>query len=76
MGIYPIGSIVLLNNGAIARVAKVQKDAPLRPQLALLVDQSGKVFQQNQGENIDLLLEKSLYIVRAIRADELAEDAV
>jgi hypothetical protein len=40
------------------------------------VDQTGKVFQQNQGERIDLLLEKTLYIVRAINPDELARDAV
>jgi HD-GYP domain-containing protein (c-di-GMP phosphodiesterase class II) len=76
MGIYPIGSIVLLNNGAIARVENVRKDAPLRPGLAVLVDQSGKLAQQNQKEHIDLLSEKSLYIVRAIKVDELPKDAV
>jgi HD-GYP domain-containing protein (c-di-GMP phosphodiesterase class II) len=76
MGIYPIGSIVLLNNGAIARVVNVRKDAPLRPRLAVLMDQSGAVFQQDQGEHLDLLLEKSLYIVRAINPDELTRDAV
>jgi HD-GYP domain-containing protein (c-di-GMP phosphodiesterase class II) len=76
MGIYPIGSIVLLNSGAMARVVNVRREAPLRPRLVVLVDQSGKVFQQSQGERIDLLLEKSLYIVRAIKADELIRDAV
>ena len=76
MGIYPIGSIVLLNNGVMARVINVRKEAHLRPRLVVLVDQSGKVFQQNQGERLDLLLEKSLYIVRAIDIDELSRDAV
>jgi HD-GYP domain-containing protein (c-di-GMP phosphodiesterase class II) len=76
MGIYPIGSVVLLNNGVMARVVNVRREAPLRPRLAVLMDQSGKVFQQNQGESIDLLFEKSLYIVRAINIDELGGDAV
>jgi HD-GYP domain-containing protein (c-di-GMP phosphodiesterase class II) len=31
MGSYPIGSIILRNHGAIARVTEVQGDAPLRP---------------------------------------------
>ncbi|MDR3122969.1 MAG: HD-GYP domain-containing protein [Treponema sp.] len=74
MGIYPIGSIVLLNNGVVARVVNARKDAPLRPRVAVLVDQSGKVIQQSQGERLDLLLEKSLYIVRAINPDELQKD--
>jgi HD-GYP domain-containing protein (c-di-GMP phosphodiesterase class II) len=76
MGIYPIGSIVLLNNGVVARVVNVRKDAPLRPRLVVLTDQAGKVFQQNQGERLDLLLEKTLYIVRAINPDELVGDVV
>jgi HD-GYP domain-containing protein (c-di-GMP phosphodiesterase class II) len=76
MGIYPIGSIVLLNDGSIARVAKARKDAPLRPVVAALADPSGKIFQQDQGEKIDLRLNKSLYIVRAINLDELKKDAL
>jgi HD-GYP domain-containing protein (c-di-GMP phosphodiesterase class II) len=73
MGIYPIGSIILLNNGSMARVVKVQKEAPLRPKIAVLVDQSGKVFEQNEGELIDLFQEKSLFIVRAINPNELTK---
>jgi HD-GYP domain-containing protein (c-di-GMP phosphodiesterase class II) len=76
MGIYPIGSIVLLNNGVMARVVNVRRDAPLRPGLVVLVDQGGKVFQQDQGERLDLMYEKNLYIVRAISPDELKRDAV
>jgi HD-GYP domain-containing protein (c-di-GMP phosphodiesterase class II) len=76
MGIYPIGSIVLLNNGAMARVVNVRREAPLRPRLVVLMDQSGKVFQHNQGDILDLLFEKNLYIVRAINPDELTSDAV
>jgi hypothetical protein len=76
MGIYPIGSIVLLNNGSIARVTDVRKDSPLRPRLVVLTDTSGKALQQNQWERIDLRLEKNLYIIRAIDPDEIIKDAL
>jgi HD-GYP domain-containing protein (c-di-GMP phosphodiesterase class II) len=76
MGIYPIGSIVLLNSGSIARVTDVRKDAPLRPRLVVLTDTSGKALQQDRWERIDLRLEKNLYIIRAIDPDELLKDAL
>jgi HD-GYP domain-containing protein (c-di-GMP phosphodiesterase class II) len=76
MGIYPIGSIILLNNGAIARVVEVQGDAPLRPKICILIDEFGKVYEQAQGENIDLLEEKSLFIARAIDPREFAKRGV
>jgi HD-GYP domain-containing protein (c-di-GMP phosphodiesterase class II) len=34
---YPIGSIVLLNNGAVARVVEVHGEAPLRPRIRVLI---------------------------------------
>ena len=72
MGIYPIGSIVLLNNGAMARVVDVQSTAPLRPKIRILIDEFSKVFKHDEGDIIDLLLEKSLFIARAVDPKELA----
>jgi HD-GYP domain-containing protein (c-di-GMP phosphodiesterase class II) len=72
MGIYPIGSIVLLNNGAVARVEEVVASAPLRPKVKILIDEFGKVFSQDEGEQIDLLVEKSFFIARAIDPKEIA----
>jgi HD-GYP domain-containing protein (c-di-GMP phosphodiesterase class II) len=72
MGIYPIGSIVLLNNGAIARVLKIMPSAALRPRIRILVDESGKVFKQDEGAEIDLLAEKSLFISKAIDPKEVS----
>jgi HD-GYP domain-containing protein (c-di-GMP phosphodiesterase class II) len=71
LGIYPIGSIVLLNNGAVARVTDVRGDAPLRPQICLLIDEAGTVLGEEQP--INLLQEKSLFITRAMDAKELAK---
>ncbi|MDR0496892.1 MAG: HD domain-containing protein [Treponema sp.] len=72
MGIYPIGSIVLLNNGAMAKVVDVQPTAPLRPSIRIIADEFGKVFKQDEGELVDLLVEKSLFIAKAVDPRELA----
>lgn len=74
MGIYPLGSTVLLNNAAIARVVETHPDAPLRPKLRLLVDEFGNRAEGEHGEVVDLLLEKTLFIARALDPKELAGD--
>jgi hypothetical protein len=73
MGIYPIGSVIMLNNGAIARVTEVQGDAPLRPKIRLLIDEFGKVYKNDEGELIDLLTEKSLFIAQALDPREISK---
>jgi len=72
MGIYPIGSIVFLNNGAMARVISTQSLAPIRPMVSILVDEHGKVFKPDEGAKIDLLCEKSLFIAKAVDEKEAA----
>jgi HD-GYP domain-containing protein (c-di-GMP phosphodiesterase class II) len=74
MGIYPIGSIILLNNGAMARVIDVQGTAPLRPRIQILMDEEGKTYKQDEGELIDLLKDKHLYIARAVDPKEFSGD--
>ncbi len=73
MGIYPIGSIVLLNSGAVARVIEVHGETPLRPQIRILIDEFGKAYKQDEGDVVDLLTEKSLFIARAIDPKELSK---
>ncbi len=70
MGIYPIGSIVLLNDSSIGRVTIVHKDAPLRPNIKIIVDGEGNKTGQD-GSFINLLKEKDLYITKAINPDEI-----
>jgi HD-GYP domain-containing protein (c-di-GMP phosphodiesterase class II) len=70
MGIYPIGSIVVLNNGAVAKVTEVQAGAPLRPKVQILIDQAGKKDQN--GASINLLAEKNYFISRALNPQDLA----
>jgi HD-GYP domain-containing protein (c-di-GMP phosphodiesterase class II) len=74
MGIYPIGSIIVLNNGAMARVIDVQGTAPLRPKIQVLIDEGGKAYKQDEGELIDLLKDKQLFIARAVDPKEFFGD--
>lgn len=64
MGIYPIGSIVQLNNSSIGRVTEIHTEAPLRPVVELIIDEYGN--RLNERESIDLLAKKALFIVKAV----------
>jgi HD-GYP domain-containing protein (c-di-GMP phosphodiesterase class II) len=55
LGLHPIGSSVLLNNGMAAKIIRVNPDAPLRP-----------VIQMLDGAKIDLLTNKKLFITHAV----------
>ena len=73
MGIYPIGSIVRLNNGTVARVSEVRASTPLRPKVQVLMDPQMKAREPAERIFIDLLVEKKLFIAKAIDALELAK---
>ncbi len=64
MGIYPIGSIVQLNNSAIGRVVQIHADAPLRPSVELIIDEFGN--RRSEREIVDLLARKETFIVKAV----------
>jgi HD-GYP domain-containing protein (c-di-GMP phosphodiesterase class II) len=64
MGIYPIGSMVQMNNSSIGRVTAVHAEAPLRPVVELIVDEYGN--QLGERESVDLLAKKGLFIVKAV----------
>jgi len=72
MGIYPIGSIIRLNDESVARVLSVNSNAPMRPIVEILISKSGQIFKSGAGEVIDLLAEKSLFIKKAIDPAEFA----
>jgi HD-GYP domain-containing protein (c-di-GMP phosphodiesterase class II) len=64
MGIYPIGSIVQLNNSAIGRVVEIHTEAPLRPVVELIIDEYSNTLTER--EVVDLLVKKNLFIVKAV----------
>jgi len=76
MGIYPIGSIVRLNNRAIARVIRVHTDATLRPVIQMLMNEKGKILVPAEQKIIDLLNDKTLFIKHAINPTEFTNTDV
>lgn len=66
LGIYPIGSIVLLNNSCIGRVVKHKPDAPLRPRIKVMIDEEGTAHFQDDGEIIDLAESTKIFIAKAV----------
>jgi len=73
MGIYPIGSIVRLNDESVARVTRVHVNAPMRPVVQLLMDKYKKVINPGETPTIDLLADKTLFIKQAIDPTEFNE---
>jgi len=66
MGIYPIGSIVRLNDSSIARVVTIHTGAPMRPIVQMLADNKGNVIGTGNVTTVDLLEVRTLFIKEAI----------
>ncbi|MBN1697801.1 MAG: HD-GYP domain-containing protein [Spirochaetales bacterium] len=73
IGIYPIGSYVLLNDSHIGKVIEVNSMAPMRPKVQILYEKSGEKLLNK--ETIDLMDNGDLFIIRAIDPKEIGEDA-
>ncbi|HDQ15346.1 MAG TPA: HD-GYP domain-containing protein [Sediminispirochaeta sp.] len=71
MGIYPVGSIVILNDGSVARVVGNHEGVPLRPKVKLLVNNSGRTLGPELQRIIDLYKEAKYFIVRAVSVGEI-----
>ncbi|GMO48654.1 MAG: HD-GYP domain-containing protein [Termitinemataceae bacterium] len=68
MGIYPIGSTVELSDGRAAKIISANAQTPLRPMVQIIRKQDGQFSRENikDGEIIDLLFTKDLYITKAV----------
>lgn len=71
MGIYPLGSLIMMSDSSIARVVGVNKEAPLRPEIILLIDVEGTEYRGDTGPTINLLENKTLFITRALDIKDL-----
>jgi HD-GYP domain-containing protein (c-di-GMP phosphodiesterase class II) len=66
MGIYPLGSIVLLSDSSIGSVIETNPESPLRPKVKILIDPKGVPVEGASAEVIDLEVEKKVFIVKAV----------
>ncbi len=75
MGIYPIGSVVLLKDGRIGRVVDINGSAPVRPHVKIMIDPTGREYQRDEGDVVNLAEERNLFIARAVDPKELSATA-
>ena len=64
MAIYPVGSMVQLNNGVMAKVVSANSEFPLRPRVSVVIDEFG---EKGEAEKIiDLQETKDLFITKPL----------
>lgn len=73
LGIYPIGSIVLLSDSSVCRVLENRSSAPLKPRVKVIISADGHEFVDDQGPEIDLTQNKAVFIAKAVDANSLAD---
>lgn len=71
MSIYPIGSYVKLNNGAIGRVCRTNRSLPMKPVINLIFDGRGK--KVDTGEAIDMAQNYVLNVVDVVAEEDLPQ---
>lgn len=59
--IYPVGSIVELNNGSLGIITGVDKNMPVRPQILLLKWEGERLVPT--GDEVDLMKEVTLLLL-------------
>ncbi len=69
MSLYPIGSYVKLNNGAIGRVCRTNRSLPMKPVITLIFDGLGK--KAETGEEIDMAQNYVLNVVDVVAEEDL-----
>jgi len=69
ISLFPVNSLIKLNNGSIGRVISTNKDQPLRPTIELLYDGSGNRLREPQV--IRLSDNPLLYIDGSAKRDDL-----
>jgi len=71
IGVYPIGSVVQLNNNCLGKVVKANPHLPMRPDVLIVRDEFGDPpFDEDV---VKLEEEKEIYIVKSLTEDDKAQ---
>lgn len=71
LGIFPIGSIVQLKDSSVCRVIENRSHAPLKPRVKVIIAADGHEYIDDDGPEIDLADDTSLFIRQAVDANSL-----
>jgi HD-GYP domain-containing protein (c-di-GMP phosphodiesterase class II) len=66
IGVYPMGSGVILNDGSMARVMAINPSAPLRPVIQIVAGKDGAVSSAPDEKAVDLLKNHGLFITGSV----------
>jgi HD-GYP domain-containing protein (c-di-GMP phosphodiesterase class II) len=69
--LFPVGSMVQLNDKRIAKVIGANGSSYAKPVLSILTDTSGKPLSANQVYQVDLRVDTDCQVVKALPADYL-----
>ena len=73
IGIYPLGTVVLLSNYSVARIMETGEESALRPKVEIIRDKYGEEIAP--PHEIDLAVRKDLYIMKAVDPNELKHES-
>jgi len=71
IAVYPIGSLVQLNNGSIGIVVDVNKESPTRPVVKIVYDPSNRRLYH--AHEVDLSKLSTILIIRSLSEEDFAE---
>jgi len=68
---FPIGSLVKLNDDRIAKVVATNRGIYSRPIVYIVIDETGRVLSDKETYEVDLLESSTVSIVSSLRHDEV-----
>ena len=71
--LFPVGSLVELNDNRIGKVIKANSSSFAKPTVTILANEKGKPLQQKKFYQVDLSAEIDKHIIRALKLDYLPE---
>ena len=73
MGVYPVGSLVMLNDSSVARVIECVVDAPFLPNVKIIISSNKNPNSAKKGDIITLKNQRTHFIIRAVNPKEIEE---
>lgn len=73
MGVYPVGSLVMLNDMSIARVLEGSVDSPFLPTVKVIAVSNKGKENISKGEIINLRNQRKFFIIKAVNPKEIAD---
>lgn len=74
VSMFPLGSLVKLNNNEIGRVVRTSRQHPTRPILEILLDARGRLVEG--GRTLDLVAEPMVYVMDPAIEEKVVQKAI